>query len=57
MRHFHICCDGSFGNRLSGLIGGLTLARLAGLQPKVSWLTQICVVLCSLTSLLNLPLK
>ena len=37
MRHFHICCDGSFGNRLSGLIGGLTLARLAGLQPKVSW--------------------
>lgn len=43
MRHFHICCDGSFGNRLSGLIGGLTLARLAGLQPKVSWpSTNMC---------------
>lgn len=43
MRHFHVCCDGSFGNRLSGLIGGMTLARLSGLQLKVSWpSTNMC---------------
>jgi hypothetical protein len=43
MKHFHICCDGSFGNRLSGLIGGLTLSRICSLSPKVSWpSTNMC---------------
>lgn len=42
-KHFHICCDGSFGNRYSCLIGGLTLARLSGLHIKVSWpSTNMC---------------
>ena len=42
-RHFHICCDGSFGNRYSGLIGGLTLARLCNLPLKISWpSTNMC---------------
>lgn len=42
-KHFHICCDGSFGNRYSGLIGGLTLARLCGLPTKISWpSTNMC---------------
>ena len=43
MKHFHVCCDGSFGNRYSGLIGGITLARLCGLPAKISWpSTQAC---------------
>lgn len=43
IKHFHVCCDGSFGNRYSGLIGGLTLARLAGLPATVSWpSTNMC---------------
>lgn len=43
IRHFHVCCDGSFGNRYSGLIGGLTLARLCGLPATVSWpSTNMC---------------
>ena len=43
MKHFHVCCDGSFGNRYSGLIGGITLARLCDLPIKVSWpSTQAC---------------
>jgi hypothetical protein len=37
MKYFHIFCDGGFGNRLSCLIGGLTLARLAGFSSLVSW--------------------
>jgi hypothetical protein len=42
-KHFHICCDGSFGNRYSGLVGGLTLARLCGLAVKISWpSTNMC---------------
>ena len=42
-RHFHICCDGSFGNRYSGLIGGLTLARLCNLPFRISWpSTNMC---------------
>jgi len=42
-KHFHICCDGSFGNRYSGLIGGLTLARLCGLPARISWpSTNMC---------------
>lgn len=42
-KHFHICCDGSFGNRYSGLIGGLTLARLCDLTPRISWpSTNMC---------------
>ena len=43
MKHFHVCCDGSFGNRYSGLIGGITLARLCNLPVKVSWpSTNMC---------------
>ena len=43
IRHFHVCCDGSFGNRYSGLIGGLTIARLVGLPATVSWpSTNMC---------------
>lgn len=43
MKHFHVCCDGSFGNRYSGLIGGITLARLCDLPVKVSWpSTNMC---------------
>ena len=43
IRHFHVCCDGSFGNRYSGLIGGLTLARLCGLPATISWpSTNMC---------------
>ena len=43
MKHFHVCCDGSFGNRYSGLVGGITLARLCGLPVTVSWpSTQAC---------------
>ena len=42
-KHFHICCDGSFGNRYSGLIGGLTLARLCNLPVRISWpSTNMC---------------
>ncbi len=42
-KHFHICCDGSFGNRYSGLIGGLTLARLCNLPFRISWpSTNMC---------------
>lgn len=42
-KHFHICCDGSFGNRYSGLIGGLTLARLCELPVRISWpSTNMC---------------
>lgn len=37
MKYFHVCCDGSFGNRYSGLIGGLTLGRLCNLPIKISW--------------------
>lgn len=43
VKHMHICCDGSFGNRYSGLIGGLTLARLCGLPATISWpSTNMC---------------
>ncbi len=43
MKHFHVCCDGSFGNRYSGLIGGITLARLCNLPVTVSWpSTNMC---------------
>ena len=43
VKHVHICCDGSFGNRYSGLIGGITLARLCNLPVKVSWpSTNMC---------------
>lgn len=43
MKHFHVCCDGSFGNRLSGLIGGLTLSRICNLPARVSWpSTNMC---------------
>lgn len=43
MKYFHVCCDGSFGNRYSGLIGGITLARLCNLPVKVSWpSTNMC---------------
>ena len=43
MKHFHVCCDGSFGNRYSGLIGGVTLARLCNLPVKISWpSTNMC---------------
>ncbi len=43
MKHFHVCCDGSFGNRYSGLIGGITLARLCNLPVNVSWpSTNMC---------------
>tara|TARA_R100000027_G_scaffold20748_1_gene15014 strand:+ start:408 stop:1277 length:870 start_codon:yes stop_codon:yes gene_type:complete len=43
MKHFHVCCDGSFGNRYSGLVGGITLARLCDLPVTVSWpSTQAC---------------
>jgi hypothetical protein len=33
----HIYCDGGFGNRFNGLVAGLLLAHLAGLQPVVVW--------------------
>lgn len=36
-RSMHIYCDGGFGNRFNGLVSGLVLARLAGLQPVVVW--------------------
>lgn len=36
-KHFHICCDGSFGNRYSGLVGGLTLSRICNLPSRISW--------------------
>lgn len=36
-RSIHIYCDGGFGNRFNGLVAGLLLARLAGLQPVVVW--------------------
>jgi hypothetical protein len=43
VKHMHICCDGSFGNRYSGLIGGLTLARLCGLPATINWpSTNMC---------------
>ena len=43
VKHMHICCDGSFGNRYSGLIGGLTLARICGLPATISWpSTNMC---------------
>ena len=43
VKHIHICCDGSFGNRYSGLIGGLTLARICGLPATISWpSTNMC---------------
>ena len=43
VKHIHVCCDGSFGNRYSGLIGGLTLARLCGLPATISWpSTNMC---------------
>lgn len=43
MKYFHVCCDGSFGNRLSGLIGGLTLSRICNLPARVSWpSTNMC---------------
>lgn len=43
MKHFHVCCDGSFGNRLSGLIGGLTLSKICNLPSIVSWpSTNMC---------------
>ena len=43
MKHFHVCCYGSFGNRYSGLIGGITLARLCNLPVTVSWpSTNMC---------------
>ena len=43
IKHFHVCCDGSFGNRYSGLVCGLTLARLAGLPATINWpSTNMC---------------
>lgn len=43
MRHFHVCCDGSFGNRYSGLVGALTLSRLCNLPLTVNWpSTNMC---------------
>lgn len=32
-----VYCDGGLGNRLNGLIGGLHLARILGMEPIVSW--------------------
>ena len=43
IKHFHVCCDGSFGNIYSGLVCGLTLARLAGLPATINWpSTNMC---------------
>lgn len=42
-KHFHIFCDGSFGNRYSTLIGGITLSRLCNLPYVISWpSTNMC---------------
>lgn len=32
-----ICCDGGLGNRLNGLLGGLTIANLTGFSPIIVW--------------------
>ena len=37
MRTVHILCDGGLGNRLSGLVGGLIVARQYGLTPVIAW--------------------
>lgn len=37
MRSIHIYCDGGFGNRFNGLVAGLAIAELAGLNPIVVW--------------------
>lgn len=37
MRTVHILCDGGLGNRLSGLIGGMILARNLNADFTVSW--------------------
>jgi hypothetical protein len=36
-RSIHIYCDGGFGNRFNGLVAGLAIAELAGLEPVVVW--------------------
>jgi hypothetical protein len=36
-RNIHILCDGGLGNRLSGLVGGLILARQYQLTPVIAW--------------------
>ena len=36
-RSIHILCDGGLGNRLSGLVGGLIVARQYGLIPVIAW--------------------
>jgi hypothetical protein len=36
-RNIHILCDGGLGNRLSGLVGGLILARQHSLTPVIAW--------------------
>ena len=36
-RNIHILCDGGLGNRLSGLVGGLILARQHNLIPVIAW--------------------
>jgi hypothetical protein len=37
MRKLLIYCDGGFGNRLNGLVSGLALAEMVGLEPSVIW--------------------
>jgi len=36
-RNIHILCDGGLGNRLSGLVGGLIVARQYQLTPVIAW--------------------
>jgi hypothetical protein len=36
-RSIHIYCDGGFGNRFNGLVAGLLIAQVAGLEPVVVW--------------------
>ena len=36
-RNIHILCDGGLGNRLSGLVGGLIIARQYDLTPVIAW--------------------